>query len=168
MYLMLLACYKNIGLSSHTFMQKTKCQQHSVPKVNNTPTDSAQCISITPQITAYLYVILSVNMIPFMLSQKALHTILHQTELSNGISFCQGILSVYRGRSIRQCICVPLCQVACCSCCSSFKEEITKLVYVFRPKAYISDVTFSCVNKFSARWLESMCLTRMSPSSENF
>jgi len=151
MCLMLLQCYKNIGLSSHTFTQKTKCQQHTVPKViNNTPTDSTRCVSIATHIitAAYLYVILSVNMTPsFMLSQKALHIVLNQTELSNGISSCHGIFSVYRGRNIRQCICVPLCQVACCSGCPSFKEEITKLVHVFTPKAYISDVNYSCVTR---------------------
>jgi hypothetical protein len=99
--------------------------------VISTPTDSIRCISITTHITAYLYVILSVNIIPsFMLSQKALHIILNATELSNGISPGQGILSVDRGRNIRQRICVSLCQVSCCSCGPSFKEEITKLVYL--------------------------------------
>jgi len=145
---MLLECYKNIGLSSRTFMRKTKCRQHSVPKVISTPTDSTQCVSITTHITAYLYVILSVNVIPpFMLSQKALRNILNQTKLSNGISPGQGILSVHRGRNIRQRICVPLCQVSCCCCGPSFKEEITKLVYVFTPKAYISDVNYSYTSK---------------------
>jgi len=140
---MVLECYKNIGLSSHTFMQKTKCQQHSVPKVINTCTYSTQCVSISTHITAYLYVILSVNMIPsFMLSQKALHIILDQTELSDGISSCQGILSVNRGRNIRQCVRVPLCQISCYSCCPSCEiscslgtgdEEVMALVFVFRP-----------------------------------
>jgi hypothetical protein len=69
-----------------------------------------------------------------MLSQKALHIIFNLTELSNGISSCQGIFSVHRGRNIRQCICVPLGQVASCGCCPSFREEITKLVHVFTPK----------------------------------
>lgn len=127
---MFLECYKNIGLSSHTFMQKTKCQQHSVPKVINTHTDSTQCqsllksqhtcMSLSVNITSGSPEMQTVNVIPFfMLSQRALHIVHYQTKLSNGISSCQGILSVYRGRSIRQCIGVPLCQIACCSCCSS-------------------------------------------------
>ena len=107
---------------------ETKCRQHSVLKAINTRTYSTQCVSISTHITAYLYVVLSVNTIPsFMLSQKALHIILDQSELSNGISSCQGILSVYRRRNVRQRVCVPLCQVSCCSCCPSFKEEINKI-----------------------------------------
>lgn len=126
-------------------MQKTKCQQHceALPFLTQTIFKRLMMIltpvsiSFTPQITTCKCLIVS-ELYHMLISRNAqtqcgpfLHVItegfehhtLSECELSDSVSSCQGIFSVYRGRSVRQRPGVPLCQVPCCSWSSSFKEE---------------------------------------------